>query len=114
MIYQGYLFAASGGGTYTITSPVNYIDDVGLAWAGVKTLGNDWNYGNADYVAEHPGGGSVTITLVAGEALPVTFFWANVGGPGQSAFSVITPDGVQHDDTTGFYVQDCGSGLFTP
>lgn len=115
LIFQGYLYASAGAGTYTISSN---IDDVGLVWTGPnKAYGTLWNYDNADYVNECCGQppSTTSVTLAAGEAYPVTIFFANEGGPGQSSFDITTPDGTVHTDTTPFLLGACdGQALFAP
>ena len=86
LIFQGFLYAAAGAGKYTILTPYDTFDDTGLIWVGDKALGNNWNYNNADFVMtlfkEPRPGQEVVITLAAGEAIPVTIFFANIDGPG--------------------------------
>ena len=115
MIFQGYLYASAGAGSYSIISEAGVLDDTGLVWHGTEAYGSSWNYDNADYVAILPSGGSVTLELAAGEAVPITIFYANQNGPGTSNFEIVTPDGTVNTDTTPFFVGACpGAGLFEP
>lgn len=115
MIFQGYLFAADGGGTYTISSA---IDDVTLIWLGPnKAYGTQWNYDNRDLLNECCTAASTTsVTLAAGEAYPLTIFYANTGGQGSTNYNIITPDGTTHHDTTPFLLGGCEGAavLFEP
>ena len=118
MIYQGYFYAAAGAGTYTISSVANVIDDAAAVWLGpTLAFGNNWQWSNALYtVAGYGQGGSTTVTLVEGEFVPFTIFWANSGGPGKSDFEITGPDGTVYTDTTPFMVGECGGApsLFNP
>lgn len=115
MIFQGYLFASAGAGTYTISSQ---IDDISLAWLGPnKAYGTEWNYDNRDFLNECCTGipSTTSVTLAAGEAYPMTLFFGNANGPGSTDFNIITPDGVKHTDTSAFVIGGCdGQALFEP
>lgn len=65
-----------------------------LVWTGpFKAYGRNWNYDNADYVAEFAvNGGATSFNLLAGQALPVTVFFGNGGGPGAANYIVTTPN----------------------
>ncbi|KAL6722210.1 hypothetical protein ACLMJK_001317 [Lecanora helva] len=116
IVFQGYFYASAGAGTYTIDS--TSVDDTALAWIGpTKAYGNNWNYGNADYVAHFLQQYSTRTSFeaAAGEAIPITLFYTNVDGPGSSSFFINTPDGQQYRDTTPFLVGACASSnLFQP
>lgn len=115
LVFQGYLYAASGAGTYQIQSVNPVMDDVGLVWLGPNALGNNWTHDNANYqiILSQPTQ-QTSVKLAAGEAMPMTIFYANVDGPGHASFNVITPDGTVHEDTTGFFVGGCGNAGFIP
>ena len=114
LIFQGYLYAAGGAGSYTITSLSN---ELGLVWVGPqKAYENLWFYLNADYVAKPNNFRSYSVVLVAGEAVPITIYYTNLGGSGQADFSIVTLDKVLHKDTTGFFVGEYSGqvSLFSP
>lgn len=56
------------------------------SWLG-ETAYCDWTDDNAAFRASRVEGavtgGSKTMQLVAGEAVPLTWLWANAGGPGR-------------------------------
>ena len=81
---------------------------------GTKAYGNGWNYDNADYVVEFPSQGSVNVQLAAGEAVPVTIYFENAGGTGQTDYEIVTPDRTAHLDTTPFFVGACDGAGFEP
>ena len=97
-----------------MVSPGGQLDDTGAVWVGLKAYGSNWNYGNADYVAEFPSGGSVSVTLADGEAVPINIYFENGGGQGDTAYDIVTPDGTTHSDTTPFFVGACGGVGFDP
>ena len=113
LVFQGYMYAAAGPGSYTISSAV---DDTGLVWLGPsKAYGTLWDYNNADYVCYYPNSASTTVELAAGELYPLTIMYGNGGGPGRSDFEITTPDGTVHSDTSTFFVGSCdGAALFEP
>ena len=91
------------------------LDDVGLVWLGNNALANNWNQGNPSYqiILTQPTQ-QTSVQLAAGEAMPLTIFYANVDGPGKASFNVVTPDGTVHTDTTGFFVGGCNNNGFMP
>lgn len=75
-----------------------------------------WNKENASLKSEgawfgpsFPG--SFSIGLRNGDAIPITYLWANGGGPGKSGLEIRAPSGaiIEH---VGSFVQACGSGVF--
>lgn len=118
-VMQGYVYAATSG-TYTFTTGTSgvFVDNYLGLWLGDKAY-SDWTNNNADFAAVRTSSGSVpgtyTTTMVAGELRPITLIFINGGGPASFNFQIITPDGTVHGDTSGFFVQACGSGsAFTP
>lgn len=121
VLFQGYLYASAGAGSYSIIShggPGAILDDVGLIWLRPsKAYGTLWNYDNADAVNifDDDVTTSATVNLAAGEAYPITIFFANVGGPGQADFEIKRPDGSVDLDSTPYLVGACeGTTLFQP
>ncbi|KAI9686427.1 MAG: hypothetical protein M1822_003772 [Bathelium mastoideum] len=115
IVFQGY-FVAAATGTYTFTVEPSDDDHFWL-WTGDNALGNNWQQGNQDFyhVFQDPAV-SYSQNFQAGDLLPVTILWTNVGGPGSIHFDITSPDGTQVEDTTGFFApaDTCGSNPFSP
>lgn len=106
-------FKASQTGTYTFTTTVAKNDNWGWFWIGDVAV-NDWNDNNAAYKATRVGsggffGGTTSITLRAGEVIPITFLWANGGGAGSTDFTIRLPDGTTTTNGSGYFVESCPS-----
>ena len=121
VVMQGYLYAAYGAGTYTISTP-NAIDNGLYFWTGENAF-SAYDNGNTAYAAVRAGSGpytsgSTTLTLASGEVVPVTIMWVNGGGVGAAVMSITDPTGTFHSSTAGFWVpsDDSGScpGLVNP
>lgn len=117
VVMQGF-FVAPEAGIYTFSSSSSYVDNWGYVWAGDVAY-SEWDDGNVLYAASRTGsgpylGGSGTVTLDAGDAIPMTFLWANGGGVGRSDFEITTPDGTTYTDSTGFFAPACDAGVFSP
>lgn len=114
LLIQGF-FVARQSGTYYLSSSGDYIDNYGYLWTGDVAY-SAWNDDNTAFQASRTGagyyGGSVAITLNQGDAIPITWLWANGGGVGQSWFVVTSPDGSSTSDTTGFLVPACSADTF--
>lgn len=114
LLLQGFFIAAETG-TYTFSSSGNYIDNWGYLWTGDAAY-SGWDDDNTDFQASRTTagyyGGSTTVAVNAGDAIPLTWLWANGGGAGQSYFVITSPDGSTVTDTTGFFVQACSSEVF--
>ncbi|KAK9418671.1 putative GLEYA domain-containing protein [Seiridium unicorne] len=114
LVLQGF-FIAQETGTYTFTSSKDYIDNWGYLWTG-DASDSTWSDSNTAYQASRTGAGyttgTTTVTLNAGDAIPLAFLWANGGGVGESYFTVTTPSGSSTTDTTGYFVQACSSSVF--
>ncbi|OMP88075.1 hypothetical protein BK809_0002832 [Diplodia seriata] len=111
---QGF-FVAQATGTYTISTSADYIDNYGYLWTGDAAY--TWTDGTTAYAATRTGGGyfggSTSITMNAGDAVPMTWLWANGGGVGRSHFVITTPSGSSVTDTTGYFAPACDSSIFT-
>ncbi|KAL0260759.1 hypothetical protein SLS55_004449 [Diplodia seriata] len=114
ILMQGF-FVAQATGTYTISTSADYIDNYGYLWTGDAAY--TWTDGTTAYAATRTGGGyfggSTSITLNAGDAVPMTWLWANGGGVGRSHFVITTPSGSSVTDTTGYFAPACDSSIFT-
>ncbi|KAK6193326.1 hypothetical protein LQW54_012588 [Pestalotiopsis sp. IQ-011] len=115
LLLQGF-FIAKETGTYTFASSRDYIDNWGYLWVGDVSY-STWSDSNTAFQASRTGagyyGGSYSVTLNAGDAIPLTWLWANGGGVAQSYFKLTTPSGSSTTDTTGYFVQACSSSVFT-
>ncbi|KAL6407697.1 putative gleya adhesin domain protein [Ilyonectria robusta] len=115
LLFNGF-FIAKETGTYTFTSLADAIDNWGYLWVGDVAY-SDWNDDNTAFKASRTGagnfGGSYSVTLRKGDAIPLTWLWANGGSVAQSYLSITTPGGVTTTDTTGYFVQACGADVFT-
>lgn len=115
LLLQGF-FIAKETGTYTLTSSSSYIDNWGYLWTGDAAY-SSWSDSNTAYQASRTNAGYITgtttVTLNAGDAIPLAFLWANGGGVGQSYLTVKTPSGATTTDSTGYFVQACSSSVFT-
>lgn len=114
ILAQGF-FVAAETGTYVLSSSSDDIDNWGYLWTGdVAYL--EWDDSNTDFQASRTGagyyGGSTPLVMNAGDAIPLTWLWANGGGAAQSYFAITSPDGSTVTDTTGFFVQECSSEVF--
>jgi hypothetical protein len=114
LLLQGF-FIAKETGSYTITSRGGDIDNYGYAWT-LENAYSAWNDANAAFRSSRTGGGNVdgstTVALRAGDAIPVTYLWANGGGVGQSIVQIRTPGGRVVTSHAGFFVQACSSDVF--
>ncbi|KAK9769756.1 hypothetical protein SCAR479_13539 [Seiridium cardinale] len=94
----------------------DYIDNWGYLWTGDASY-STWSDSNTAYQASRTGAGyttgTTTVTLNAGDAIPLAFLWANGGGVAESYFTVTTPSGSSTTDTTGYFVQACSSSVFS-
>ncbi|KAL6900614.1 hypothetical protein GGI43DRAFT_427590 [Trichoderma evansii] len=88
MLMNGF-FVAQEDGLYELGSSGDFIDNWGYLWTGSNVYQN-WNDDNADFRANRVSapyeGGSVQIQMNQGDAIPLTWLWANGGGAGQSYF----------------------------
>ncbi|ETS84401.1 hypothetical protein PFICI_02426 [Pestalotiopsis fici W106-1] len=114
LLLQGF-FIAKQTGTYTFSSSKDYIDNWGYLWTGDVAY-STWSDSNTNFQASRTGagyyGGSYSVTLNAGDAIPLAWLWANGGGVSQSYFKLTSPDGTSTTDTSGFFVQACSSSVF--
>lgn len=114
LLLQGF-FIAKETGTYTLSSAASSIDNWGYLWLGDVAY-SAWSDANTAFKASRTGAGNVagstTVTLNAGDAIPLTWLWANGGGVARSYFAVTSPSGVTTTDTTGYFVQACSDTVF--
>ncbi|KAK6069012.1 hypothetical protein SCUP515_09217 [Seiridium cupressi] len=116
VLAQGY-FLARTVGTYTFTTSGDIVDNWVFLWHGNAAYSN-WDKNNTDY--ESFGGrpepnvdGSLTLTLDAGDAVPITFLWLNGAGQGTSNLYITTPEGQTFTNTTGWFIQACSNSTFS-
>lgn len=111
---QGF-FIAKQTGTYTLFSSKDYVDNWGYLWTGDAAY-SSWSDSNTAFQARRTDAGyfsgTATLTLNAGDAIPLAWLWANGGGVSQSYFMITAPDGSSTTDTTGYFVQSCSAGVF--
>lgn len=112
VVMQAYFLAPSTG-SYTFNTPTG-VDNQEIVWTGNIAYGQSpWSTSNANYNVIRAGsgpyieGGAYTVQLNAGDLLPFSTMWVNGGGPGQAQVTITDPAGVQHSDTTGFFVTPC-------
>lgn len=113
VVMQGYLYAAYGAGTYTISTP-DTIDNGLYVWTGATAF-NAYNNGDMAYQAVRAGSGpytsgSTTLTLAYGEVVPVTIMWVNGGGIGAAVMGITDPAGTYHSSTAGSFIPAADSG----
>lgn len=113
-VVQGF-FLARTPGSYTFSSPKDKIDNWGYLWLGEPAY-CDWTDANAAFKATRTVdsivSGTTTIELQAGDAIPLTWLWANGGAASRSYLSITLPDGTVVEDTTGLFVQACNPDVF--
>ncbi|KAL5390287.1 hypothetical protein DPSP01_001859 [Paraphaeosphaeria sporulosa] len=114
LLLQGF-FIAKETGTHVFTSRGNEVDNYGYAWTGDAAY-SAWNDANAAIRSSRTGGGNVDgnayVSLNAGDAIPLTFLWANGGGVGQNVVRVTMPSGRVVTNHAGYFVQACSSSVF--
>ncbi|KAK8035804.1 hypothetical protein PG991_001877 [Apiospora marii] len=111
-------FIATMTGDYTFSSDGGKIDNWGMLWLGEPAY-CDWDDANAAFLASRTEtggavGGTTTLTLTEGDAVPLTWLWANGGGAARSHFSLRLPDGtvVDEGDMSAYFVRACNDGVF--
>ncbi|KAL1889665.1 hypothetical protein Sste5346_008784 [Sporothrix stenoceras] len=114
LLFQGF-FVARQSGTYYLSTSGDYIDNYGYLWTGDVSY-STWSDSNAAFKASRTGdgyyGGSTSLSLNEGDAIPIAWLFANGGGAAQSYFVVTSPDGTSTTDTTGFLVPACSANTF--
>ncbi|CAK7221942.1 hypothetical protein SBRCBS47491_004701 [Sporothrix bragantina] len=114
ILFQGF-FVAQQQGTYYLETNENYVDNYAYMWTGDDAY-SMWNDDNAAFKASRTGdgnfGGYTTLDLYIGDAVPITYLWANGGGVGQSYIVMYTPGGVETTDLTGYFVPACDNSVF--
>ncbi|KAK5989411.1 hypothetical protein PT974_10930 [Cladobotryum mycophilum] len=109
IVFHGF-FLAKESGQYTFSSNAATVDNWESIWLGDVAF-SDWNDSNAGFKAQRIGsgtqGGTTTITLTKGSAIPITYLWANGGGPARSDLTVTTPGGTKVEGGVGYWVNVC-------
>lgn len=108
-------YIAKQTGTHTFISSQDTVDNWAYLWVGDAAY-SAWSDSNTAFQSSRTGApyvtGSYQIQMNAGDAVPVTYLWANGGGVGQSLLQIQMPNGAvvtQHD---GYFVQACSAGVF--
>lgn len=114
LLFQGF-FIAPQTGPYTFSVPAASNDNFAEFWTGNAALA--WADSAAAFkairTADASSDGSTTVTMNAGDAMPITYLWANGGGAGQSAFNIVFPDGSSPTDFSKLFLQPCSSNTFS-
>lgn len=121
IVFQGFFYAAETG-SYTFYTP-DTIDNELMFFHGnlAYGTGDTWSTANADYNALRANnpygftGGSVAITLNAGQILPITIIFGNSSPQSNLYIYIYTPDGTEYGGTGGFFSPQCdANGAFQP
>lgn len=102
------------------------VDNWAYLWPGEKAY-YDWDQSNWDYEAFYllndtdnqnnwaTKDGNFTVTMREGDAIPITYLWANGGGTGRSRFIIKTPRRtVVESSHEGWFVTACTDTIFNP
>jgi hypothetical protein len=114
VLYQGFFVAKQTGG-HTFAVSGDFIDNWGYLWIGDVAY-SQRNDGNAQVKGTRVGEGPYTsqftrIQLNAGDAIPITFLWADGGGDARSWLQVTTPL-ASITNHAGWFVQACSASVF--
>ncbi|KXJ85769.1 hypothetical protein Micbo1qcDRAFT_221595 [Microdochium bolleyi] len=113
LLFSGF-FLAPQTGSYTFSVPAEYNDNFSEFWTGDAAL--SWADSGSAFKAirtsNNSKGGSTTVKLNAGDAMPFAYLWANGGGAGRSAFNIVFPDGSSPSDFSKLFVQACSDNVF--
>lgn len=108
-------YIAKQTGLHTFTSSQETVDNWAYMWVGDAAY-SSWDDSNTAFKSSRTGApyvsGRYQIQMNAGDAVPVTYLWANGGGVGQSRLQIQMPNGAvvtQHD---GYFVQACSASVF--
>ncbi|KAK5989287.1 hypothetical protein PT974_10800 [Cladobotryum mycophilum] len=115
ILFQGF-FVAQASGTYNLSVADNGIDNWGYLWTGNDSF-SAWDDGNTAFKATRVGngpyrGGATSVTLNAGDTIPIGWLWANGGGPGGSVFNIRNPSGTTTTNGAGYFVKACSAAVF--
>lgn len=117
VVAQGFFVARAGSGTYTFIASPDTVDNWEYLWLGEDAY-CDWADANAAFRAMRGAdgkdvvGGRFSVDLEAGDAVPLTWLWANGGAAARSDLRVGLPDGTVTDDLARFFVRACGEEVF--
>lgn len=107
---QGF-FIARQTGTYVFVSSENTVDNWGYMWIGDNAY-SAWDDSNTAFKSSRTGSpyvtGSTSIQLNAGDAVPITYLWANGGGVGRSSVVIVRNGQLVAAE----FVQACSSSVF--
>ena len=115
LVVNAYFYAKETG-TYTFSVP-DTIDNWGYLWLGDAAYSR--NHGDWSIRGTRTGqnsalwrGGSFSIALKKGDAIPFTYLWANGGGCAGNSLNVRTPGGVVVPGMRGSTVKACNAAQF--
>lgn len=114
LLFNGF-FVAKESGTYEFSSSGDSIDNWGYLWVGSAAY--QWTDSNAAFMASRTGtdaffGGSYSIDMNKGDAVPITWLWANGGGPGQSDLTITTPSNLVIQGGSDNFAPPCSAQVF--
>ncbi|PSN60721.1 hypothetical protein BS50DRAFT_625763 [Corynespora cassiicola Philippines] len=107
ILIQGF-FIARETGTYTFESSAEVVDNWAYLWVGDAAY-EGWDDGNAAFRSSRTG---APFFMNAGDAVPVSYLWANGGGVSQSLLRLYTPWGEVFEDHDGFFIRACSAEVF--
>jgi hypothetical protein len=114
IVMQGF-YIAKQTGVHTFISSGDYVDNWAYLWVGDAAY-SAWSDSNTAFKSSRTGAPYVTgryqIQMNAGDAVPVTYLWANGGGVGQSRLQIVMPNGASVVQHNGYFVQACSSSVF--
>lgn len=115
LVMQGY-FVAPSTANYTFTTDSSLVDNWNILWTGPAAY--TWKNGMYAYEASRTGKpvtyitGTTRLTMNMGDAVPMTFLFANGGYPGRSVYNFYTTDGKYSGNPTRYMVQPCPNSPF--
>ncbi|KAM6513947.1 hypothetical protein FALCPG4_015137 [Fusarium falciforme] len=116
LVFNGFFFAEESG-TFTFYCFGQTIDNWGYFWVGDAAY--DWDTDSYAIEATRTGydptlwkGGFYRVELRKGDAIPITYLWANGGESARNDLVVVTPSGKQVQGSEGFLVQACDLDVF--
>ncbi|KXJ87886.1 GLEYA domain-domain-containing protein [Microdochium bolleyi] len=114
IIYQGF-YVARATGDHTFSSSGDTIDNWGYFWSGNTAYSTysdlNFNFRSVRVDGAPYTGGTQTVQMNQGDAIPVAWLWANGGGAGQSDFTV-SVGGSGGTGGGGNFVPACSPGTF--
>ncbi|KAJ1322876.1 GLEYA domain-containing protein [Microdochium nivale] len=113
LLFAGF-FLAPQTGTYTFSVPADFNDNFAHLWTGSAAM--NWADSATAFKAVRTSntskGGSTTVKLNAGDAMPFAYLWANGFGAARSALNIVFPDGSSPADSSQLFAQPCSDSVF--